>query len=348
MNLESVFEFFAKSRMQEKVLKVCLIGAAGGIGQPLSLLLKLTSAIDELSLVDVGTCHTPIRGVAADLSHICNSTRVRGYVTPDELNEALSGSSLVIVTAGCMMLKPGMNRDSLFESSAGLIKSIAEACANYCPSAFVAIVTNPVNSMVPIFVETLRHGGVDTPEKRVFGVTSLDVIRASHFVSATLASDPKMTQVPVVGGHGGESILALVSQTVPSAVFEKETIQALEKRIMNAAFEVVESKNGSGSATLSMAYSCQKFCASLLQAIQGRSQVQDYAYVSLSHLGNVEGLDIEDQYFAGHCTFTAEGIVSIDSIPTTRLIPYELDRLREAKIKCRQDVLKAFEYINNH
>jgi malate dehydrogenase len=323
-------------------MKVCLIGAAGGIGQPLSMLLKLTPGISDLALVDISTCGTPIKGVAADLSHINTGTVVRGYVTPDELPVALTGSSIVVITAGCMMLKPGMNRDSLFESSAGLISSIAQACANQCPKAMIAIVTNPVNCMVPIFVETMRKLGVEAPERRVFGVTTLDVVRASRFVSSTLGNDPKITVVPVVGGHGGESILGLVSQTEPPCTISEETIKALEKRIMNAAFEVVEAKNGSGSATLSMAYSAHRFCVSLLRALEGEKGVKDYAYVSLADLG------FEDQYFAGLCSISKEGLVGMDPIPMDRLTDYELNRLREAKTKCQIDVLKAYEYINSH
>jgi malate dehydrogenase len=330
----------------EAGVKVCLIGAAGGIGQPLGLLLKLTTGISELALVDTATCSTPIKGVAADLSHINSVARVRGYVAPDDLDEALFGSSIVVITAGCMMLKPGMNRDSLFESSAGLISTIAQACARSCPTAFIAIVTNPVNSMVPIFAETMRKFGVESPEKRVFGVTTLDVVRASRFVSSNLGTDPKMTRVPVVGGHGGESIFALVSQTEPKHSFAEETIQALEKRIMNAAFEVVEAKNGSGSATLSMAYSAHRFCVSLIQAFT--ENVKDYAYVSLTGLNHISGLDIADQYFAGLCTVSRDGLVAMDPIPVDELTDYENNRLREAKVKCRIDVLKAFEYLNSH
>ena len=76
--------------------KVAVLGAAGGIGQPLSLLLKLSPLIGELSLYDVA--NTP--GVACDLSHISTGVRVKGYLGPKQLDEALRGCHLVVIPAG--------------------------------------------------------------------------------------------------------------------------------------------------------------------------------------------------------------------------------------------------------
>ena len=75
---------------------MAVLGAAGGIGQPLSLLLKLSPLIGELSLYDVA--NTP--GVAADLSHISTGVRVRGYLGPQQLDAALAGCHLVVIPAG--------------------------------------------------------------------------------------------------------------------------------------------------------------------------------------------------------------------------------------------------------
>jgi malate dehydrogenase len=324
-------------------LKVTLVGAAGGIGQPLSLLLKALPGIGELSLIDIGS--SPIKGVAVDLSHVNTDAVVKGFVSPDELGMGLEGSSIVLVTAGCMTLKPGMSRDSLFDSSAKLISSIAEACSKACPDALFAIVTNPVNSMVPIFVETLRSHGVSDPGRRVFGVTSLDVVRASTFVSQTTGTDPKMTHVPVIGGHGGESILALVSRTQPACKLSGDTMSRLERRIMDAAFEVVNAKNGAGSATLSMAYAASLFCRSLVQALITGKMVKDYGYVCVEGLPLVDGFEPEDRYFGGLCHIGPAGVVSIDPLPVDVLTDYERSRLKEAKAKCRNDVAKAFEFL---
>ncbi|MDH3469301.1 MAG: malate dehydrogenase, partial [Gammaproteobacteria bacterium] len=127
-------------------MKVCVLGAAGGIGQPLSLLLKLQlPAGSELSLYDVAP-FTP--GVAVDLSHIPTDVSVTGYVG-DDVEAAMRDADIVVIPAG-VPRKPGMTRDDLFSVNAGIVKKLVGAGAKACPKACFAIVTNPVNSTVPI------------------------------------------------------------------------------------------------------------------------------------------------------------------------------------------------------
>jgi malate dehydrogenase len=71
-----------------------------------------------------------------------------------------------------------MTRDELFNVNAGIVRDLVTGVANYCPKAFVLIISNPVNSTVPIACEILKaHNVFDA--RRVFGVTTLDVVRAS-------------------------------------------------------------------------------------------------------------------------------------------------------------------------
>lgn len=76
--------------------KVAVLGAAGGIGQPLSLLLKSSNSIGELSLYDVANT----AGVACDLSHISTAVKVKSYTGPNQLQDALRGCQLVVIPAG--------------------------------------------------------------------------------------------------------------------------------------------------------------------------------------------------------------------------------------------------------
>lgn len=103
--------------------KVAVLGAAGGIGQPLSLLLKLSPHVTELSCYDI--VGTP--GVAADLSHIPSASTVTGNMPsagswpPSHdtgIEAALKGASVVVIPAG-VPRKPGMTRDDLFNTNAG-------------------------------------------------------------------------------------------------------------------------------------------------------------------------------------------------------------------------------------
>lgn len=254
-------------------MKVAVLGAAGGIGQALSLLLKNSlPAGSELSLYDVAPV---VPGVAVDLSHIPTAVSVKGYAK-DDLDAALTGCDIVIIPAG-MPRKPGMDRADLFNVNAGIVKVLAEGIVKNCPKALVGVITNPVNGTVPIVAEVFKKAGTYDPA-RVFGVTTLDVIRAETFVAELKGLNVDNVKVPVIGGHSGTTILPLLSQ-VEGANFSDDEIAALTKRIQNAGTEVVEAKAGGGSATLSMGAAAARFCLSLVKGLQGESNVIDYAYV---------------------------------------------------------------------
>lgn len=109
----------------------------------------------------------------------------------------------------------------------------------HCPKANFLIISNPVNSTVPIFAEVLKKHGVYDP-KRLFGVTTLDVVRASRFVSEVKGKDPKDVNVTVIGGHSGVTIVPLLSQT--GEKFSQEELDALTNRIQFGGDEVVKAK----------------------------------------------------------------------------------------------------------
>ncbi|RZS02941.1 hypothetical protein BHM03_00033067 [Ensete ventricosum] len=193
--------------------KVAILGAAGGIGQPLALLMKLNPLVSDLALYDIAG--TP--GVAADVGHINTRAQVSssflrppllldltllsthpfdpvysvaGYAGEEQLGKALEGSDVVIIPAG-VPRKPGMTRDDLFNINAGIVKSLCTAIAKYCPSAVVNMISNPVNSTVPIASEVFKRAGT-YDEKKLFGVTTLDVVRAKTFYAGK-------AKVPVAG-----------------------------------------------------------------------------------------------------------------------------------------------------
>merc|ERR1711988_842932 len=132
-------------------VSVAVMGAAGGIGQPLSMLLKLNPAVTKLALYDIVA--TP--GVAADLSHIETPGRVAGFMGADQLEASLVGAEVVVIPAG-VPRKPGMTRDDLFNVNAGVVRDLVTACAEVCPKACIIIITNPVNSLVPVAKEVLK------------------------------------------------------------------------------------------------------------------------------------------------------------------------------------------------
>ncbi|KAL5704476.1 malate dehydrogenase [Ranunculus cassubicifolius] len=179
--------------------------------------MKLNPLVSSLSLYDIAG--TP--GVAADVSHINTRYEVKGYMGEDQLGEALDGCDIVIIPAG-VSRKPGMTRDDLFNINAGIVKGLCTAIAKYCPNAVINMISNPVNSTVPIAAEVFKKAGT-YDEKKLFGATTLDVVRAKTF-------------------YAGK---ANVNVATPSGSnLSDEQITALTKRTQDGGTKVVEAKAG--------------------------------------------------------------------------------------------------------
>ncbi|SGZ51982.1 CIC11C00000002929 [Sungouiella intermedia] len=299
------------------MVKVTVCGAAGGIGQPLSLLLKLNPQVTELSLFDV----VNVPGVGADLSHINSGATTKSFLPSSRedttaLAESLKGSDIVVIPAG-VPRKPGMTRDDLFNINASIVQSLAQGIADNAPEALVLIISNPVNSTVPIVAETLKKNNVYNPAK-LFGVTTLDIVRANTFISQLFASETKPTdfEVPVVGGHSGETIVPLYSVGAKS-YYDKlsaEQKKELVHRVQFGGDEVVQAKNGAGSATLSMAYAGYRLAESLLKASQGES-VTECTFLNLD--SSIKGASeakklVKDlDFFSLPVTLSKDGIAEV-------------------------------------
>ena len=311
-------------------MKVCVLGAAGGIGQPLSLLLKLNlPAGSELSLYDVAP-FTP--GVAVDLSHIPTDVCVTGYVG-DDVEAAMKDADIVVIPAG-VPRKPGMTRDDLFNMNAGIVKKLIDAGTRACPNACYAIVTNPVNSTVPIAAEILKAAGV-YDKRKLFGVTTLDVIRSNTFVAQVAGKSVDEVNVNVIGGHSGVTILPLLS-SVDGVELSQADIEALTPRIQEAGTEVVEAKAGAGSATLSMAQAAARFTGSLVAALNGEA-VTECCYVQLG--------DDSSSFHAQPVVLGKNGVESIPALPA--LSAYEQKLLDEMRETLDGNISKGIEFANS-
>lgn len=293
--------------------------------------MKQSPYVSELTLYDV--VNAP--GVAKDLSHINSSQPVTGYLPEnDGLAQALQGSNLVIIPAG-MARKPGQTRDDLFNANASIVYGIAEGIAKAAPKAFVLVISNPVNSMVPIFAEVFKAHNTYDP-KRLFGVTTLDVVRASTFVAEEtqqVQNAPKL-YVPVVGGHSGVTIVPLVSKTQPSVQLEQAQIEKLSHRIQFGGDEVIQAKNNTGSATLSMAYAGARFANAVLGAAQGhKAELPEFSYIDLA--ADAEGskavkavIGESTPFFSVPLTLGPNGVEKVH--PLGDLSPYERELLEKA------------------
>jgi len=307
------------------------LGASGGIGQPLSLLLKQSPLVQRLSLYDVQ--HT--KGVGADLSHIETNCKVQAFVGKEQLEASLKGIDVVVIPAG-VPRKPGMTRDYLFTVNATIVADLATAIAKICPEAIICIISNPVNSTVPIAAEILKKYNVYS-EKRVIGVSTLDVVRANTFVAELKGLDVSKTTVPVIGGHSGNTIIPLLSQVTPQVTFTKEELEHLTKRIQNAGTEVVEAKAGAGSATLSMAYAGARFTFSLLQALNGKKGVVECAYVASKDVP-------ESSYFATPLVLGKQGVEK--SLGIGKITDFEQKLIQAALKELKSNIEKGVKFVH--
>ncbi len=309
-------------------MKIVLLGAAGGIGQALALILKTQlPAGSDLSLYDIAPV-TP--GVAADLSHIPTAVKVSGFAGEDP-SPALEGADIVLISAG-VARKPGMDRSDLFNINAGIVKNLVSACADTCPNALIGIITNPVNTTVAIAAEVLKQKGVYNPA-RLFGITTLDIIRSNTFVAEAKGLNPEDVNVPVIGGHSGVTILPLLSQS--GFEFTNEEISAMTTRIQNAGTEVVEAKAGGGSATLSMGQAAARFGLSLVRALNGEDNVIECTYI--------EGSGDKARFFAQPVLLGKNGVEKVLDYGT--LTTFEESTLNNALDILRDDIAKGESFI---
>merc|ERR1719399_2148663 len=212
--------------------KVCVVGGAGGIGQPLSLLMASSPLVKELVIIDLNIAMVPADGVAADLSHLegkCKVTARALTVNEDKAIEkagdVLQGCDLVLVPAG-VPRKPGQDRKDLLNINCNIAKGTVEACAKHCPNAVLGLIVNPVNSAVPAMCELWKKKGLNP--KKIVGITTLDCVRANKFVQERTGQP---CQIPVIGGHAGKTILPLFSQDEAGASLDKQAAADLDVRV---------------------------------------------------------------------------------------------------------------------
>jgi len=325
-------------------MKAVVAGASGGIGQPLSLLLKACPDVTELSLYDV--VNTP--GVAADLSHISSPAKVTGYLPKDDgMKQAFTGADIVVIPAG-IPRKPGMTRDDLFKINAGIVRDLVQGVAENCPKAFVLIISNPVNSTVPIAAEVLKNAGVFDPT-RLFGVTTLDVVRSETFVAEISGSkNPASATIPVIGGHSGETIVPLFSQAKPAVNIPQDKLDALTNRVQFGGDEVVKAKDGAGSATLSMAYAGYRFAEKVIKASKGESGIIEPTFVYLPGVNGGDAIAKKTgcDFFSVPVELGPSGAKqAIDAVSSAN--DYEQKLLEACYTGLKGNISKGIEFIKN-
>lgn len=195
-----------------------------------------------------------------------------------------------------------------------------------------------VNSTVPITAEVFKAKGVYNP-KRLFGVTTLDVVRASRFISQLKNTDPATENITVIGGHSGATIVPLLSQSGYN--LEGQKLDDYVRRVQFGGDEVVQAKDGAGSATLSMAMAGARFAESLLKASQGQKNVIEPTFVD-SPLFKEQGCD----YFASNVELGPNGVEKIH--PVGKITDYEQKLLDVCVTDLAKNIKKGVDWVKQN
>merc|ERR1712125_9768 len=192
------------------------------------------------------------------------------------------------------------------------------------------------NSIVPAMAELYKKKGLDP--MKIVGVTTLDCVRANKFVGEITGKNPNFINIPVVGGHAGVTILPLFSQDKIGKLVEAEKIADLDKHVQDAGTDVVNAKNGKGSATLSMAYAGARLGKAVLSGLAGVEKTE-CAYVESTVVPGVP-------YFATKVTFGKNGVETVH--PLGKLNAHEQKRLDEMTATLKEEIADGLEYAKNN
>ena len=214
--------------------KIALIGAGniGGSMAHLALLKKLGDAV----LFDV--VEGLPQGKALDLSHAAPVEGFDNNVIGTNKYDDIEGADVCIVTAG-IARKPGMSRDDLLGTNAKILNSVADGIKRHAPSAFVIVITNPLDAMV-----TLMQRATGFPKNRVVGQSGiLDSSRYRSFIAKELNVSVNSVAAMVLGGHGDDMVPVRSTCFVGGVPVEKlistKRLDEIEARVRNAGGEVV-------------------------------------------------------------------------------------------------------------
>ncbi|MET3210234.1 UNVERIFIED_CONTAM: malate dehydrogenase [Paenibacillus sp. PvR008] len=241
--------------------KISIVGA-GFTGATTALLLA-QKELGDIVLIDIPQLENPTKGKALD---ILEASPVQGFdsqVTGTSNYEDAANSDIVIITAG-IARKPGMSRDDLVNTNAGIVKSVCENVKKYAPDSIVIILSNPVDAMTYTAYQTLGF-----PKNRVIGQSGvLDTARYCTFIAQELNVSVEDVRGFVLGGHGDDMVPLVRYSSVGGIPIEtlisKERIEAIVQRTRVGGGEIVNLL-GNGSAYYAPAASLTQMTESIVK-----------------------------------------------------------------------------------
>ncbi len=217
-------------------MKVTVVGA-GNVGATCANVLAHNEIANEIILIDIK--EGLAEGKALDIWQTSPinlyDSRTLGY-TNDYSKTA--GSEVVVITSG-LPRKPGMSRDDLIATNAGIVKSVTENIIKYSPDAIIIIVSNPLDVMTYCAYLTAK-----VESSKVFGMAGiLDTARYRAFLAEALNVSPKDIQAMLLGGHG-DTMVPLPRYTTVSGIpitelIDEERLNAIVERTKKGGGELV-------------------------------------------------------------------------------------------------------------
>ena len=241
--------------------KITVVGA-GFTGATTALMLA-QKELGDVVLLDIPQLENPTKGKALDM---LEASPVQGFdsnLIGTSSYEDAKGSDVVIITAG-IARKPGMSRDDLVSTNAGIVKSVCEQIKVVAPNSYVIILSNPVDAMTYVAYETLGF-----PKNRVIGQSGvLDTARFCTFVAQALNVSVEDVRGFVLGGHGDDVVPLVRYSSVGGIPIEKllpkEQIDAIVQRTRVGGGEIVNLL-GNGSAYYAPAASLVQMAEAILK-----------------------------------------------------------------------------------
>jgi malate dehydrogenase len=214
--------------------KVTVIGA-GNVGATAAQRLAEKELCDVV-LVDI--VEGIPQGKALDLTEAAPVEKHDAHLTGTNGYDDTAGSDIVIITAG-IPRKPGMSRDDLISTNAGIVKNVTQEIASRSPDAVLIVVSNPLDAMCHVTYETSGF-----PKNRVMGMAGvLDSARFRAFISMELNVSVENIHAFVLGGHGDTMVplprFSTVAGIPITELMSKDKINALVERTRNGGAEIV-------------------------------------------------------------------------------------------------------------
>ena len=214
--------------------KVTVIGA-GNVGATAAQRLAEKELCDVV-LVDI--IEGVPQGKALDLAQAAPIEKHDAHLTGANAYDATAGSDIVIITAG-IPRKPGMSRDDLLTTNAGIVKKVTQEVAGRSPQAVLIIVSNPLDAMCHVAFDASKF-----PKQRVIGMAGvLDSARFRAFIAMELNVSVENTHAFVLGGHGDTMVplprYSSVAGIPITELMTPERIEALVQRTRNGGAEIV-------------------------------------------------------------------------------------------------------------